>query len=99
MSSRLDPSLVDQPPPALCAALEARLEAALKAEAELRRHLEAQNADPGEHDDPARTSRAKGATRPFRPKLSAASSQSEGMGLRGHRGHGRHGYGHGHGGA
>lgn len=51
MSSRLDPSLVNQPPPALRTALEARLEAALKAEAELRRHLEAQNADPREHDD------------------------------------------------
>ena len=51
MSSRLDPSLVDQPPPALRTALEARLEAALKAEAKLRRHLEAQNADPREHDD------------------------------------------------
>ena len=45
MSSALDPDLLAQLPPALREAVEAQLETALTAEAALRQHLEAENAD------------------------------------------------------
>ena len=45
MSSALDPDLLTRLPPDLRAAIEAQMRKALTAEAELRQHLEAENAD------------------------------------------------------